>query len=137
VHNNSLANTSVLSRDLASGLINPSSHTCEYLSAEMNKSLKRSHQVFLFYLVRTYAILVSRWGGNAIDVVNPKTTLSTSIAVEKSDSSITSLLNVLCFSTSFIKFSWAMIQTNETLVNELQEIVDVNKRYVFERSFNF
>jgi hypothetical protein len=57
--------------------------------------------------------------------------------VEKSDSSITSLLNVLCFSTSFIKFSWAMIQTNETLVNELQEIVDVNKRYVFERSFNF
>jgi len=42
--------------------------------------------------------------------------------------SVTALLNVLCFSTSFVKSSWAVVQSNPRVVSDLYAVIDVNKR---------
>jgi hypothetical protein len=41
---------------------------------------------------------------------------------------VTAMLNVLCFSTSLLNTSWAIIQSNPKVVSDLYAVIDVNKR---------
>lgn len=129
-----LPNISKLSRDLASGEKNAKSlelshrASTNFMPSDDSDGARREE--FLFCLVRTYAIIVSRWGGNAREIIDLSAATSTVKATEHIESSITPLLNVLCFSTSFLKACWALLQTNQILINDLHELVDVKKRPV-------
>jgi hypothetical protein len=89
---------------------------------------KIQRQELLSCLTRTYAIIVSRWGGYARDIINVPATKPTVKVMERPDYSITPLLNVLCFSTSYLNISWALMQSNDALIGDLRDIVDVKKR---------
>ena len=48
-------------------------------------------------------------------------------SVEKRDPKIIPFLNVLSFSTAFLKTSWAIIQSNPYIKSDLEGSVDVEK----------
>ena len=56
-----------------------------------------------FAVVQAYAILVARWGGDAVDVVKGETR-------KLQDPRVKSILNVLGFSTNFLPVAWSFLQ---------------------------
>jgi ubiquitin-protein ligase E3 C len=92
---------------------------------------------------RTYSTIISRWGGcGKDDLVKrciPDTKKSATSSKGSDDAAgtlepcVTALLNVLCFSTSLLDTTWAIIQSNPKVIADLYSVIDVNKRYVLER----
>jgi len=142
-----LMNTSSIARQLANGKgsMNRTAMTNAVLQTETSKdkevktSTKKSiHEysvLFLLSLCRCYGTIISRWGGDGkVDLVgraqrsldNAKT--GKEYASANTESCVTALLNVLCFSTSFVTSSWAIIQSNPRVVSDLYQVIDVRKR---------
>jgi len=142
-----LMNTSSIARQLANGKgsMNRTAMTNAVLQSETSadKEVKSNtkkpvHEysiLFLLSLCRCYGTIISRWGGDGkIDLVgraqrsldNAKT--GKEYASANTESCVTALLNVLCFSTSFVTSSWAIIQSNPRVVSDLYQVIDVRKR---------
>jgi hypothetical protein len=137
--NNKLSRSNDLRKESSLGDSNSSSYhksekersnvkKSEGMNIETSKINKIQRQELLFSLTRAYAIIVSRWGGYSRDIINTPAIAPSTRVIERPDSSITPLLNVLSFSTSYLKASWAFIQSNELLVNDLREMVDIQRR---------
>ncbi len=143
-------NTSSISREFATGggtMISEKMKRKAGKEQEVKKGKIRkdlNHRL-LFAITRTYAIVISRWGGGGAFRVNgagatkvdrPSTTNGSKTdknhtrgqARDKIEPCIMSVLNVLCFSTPFIKASWVLIQSDPLIVSDLQKLVDPTKR---------
>lgn len=125
-------NTSAVSRDLATGQM---TSNIEASGEKADIKLFRaknveSHVKFAFALTRTYAIIMSRWAGGGRDIIGSSESHSTSKmhALDKADPIITPFLNVLCFSTPFVRTAWALIQSNDSIIADLHDLVDEKKR---------
>ena len=139
----SLVNTSSVSRELATGKRSVATKMKPKTDAVGSNSTKTTYSTaFLFALSRAYSIILARWGGGGgEDIVNRPTTeealrfkkrdSTDSDASRKQDPCTMSLLNVLCFSTPLVKTTWAIIQSNPSVVNDLYAVIDENKRYAF------
>lgn len=140
-----MVNTSSISRQLAHGAVisDQSAKTAVLPSKNEKKKqekgracvAKKSYNVsFLFALCRTYAIILSRWGGGGKDdMVKVATTAvkkpsGSESATSEADLCIQTLLNVLCFSTPVLKTLWAIIQSDARVVADLHTALNVNKR---------
>ena len=128
-------NTSAKSRELAHGTT-ISSETQDNLHTKRVGVIKKMESIneFLFALTRTYAIIVSRWGGGGRDVIGRSSSIARGSegrehATDKTDPCIVPFFNVLCFSTPFVKAAWAVIQSDPSIISNLHELVDVKKRY--------
>ncbi len=137
-----LMNTSSISRQLANGQapINTSvTSVCSSHDAS-NGGTKQPprHEysiIFLLSLCRFYGIVISRWGGHGKEDLVKRgrkskedSKIVKDIAVATAEPCVTALLNVLCFSTSFLTSAWAIIQSNSRVVTDLYDVIDVNKR---------
>jgi hypothetical protein len=105
--------------------------------ALVNNILELTH--FTFDPGRTYGTIISRWGGGGKDdlvkryLPEPKKSVSINASDQAAgtlEPCVTALLNVLCFSTSLLSTSWAIIQSNPKVVSDLYDVIDVNKRLV-------
>eukprot|EP00985_Skeletonema_marinoi_P002204 scaffold893_cov143-Skeletonema_marinoi.AAC.8 len=136
-----LMNTSSLSRQLANGKGSVSrAVTSAVLSSSESDSTKSSatkpkhvYSVsFFFSLCRAYGTIISRWGGNGKeDLVRRVSSKAGELEIEsasaKLEPCVTALLNVLCFSTNILSSSWAIVQSNSSVVSDLYCVIDVNK----------
>mmetsp|Transcript_20160 Transcript_20160/g.43793 ORF Transcript_20160/g.43793 Transcript_20160/m.43793 type:complete len:1384 (-) Transcript_20160:144-4295(-) len=142
-----LMNTSSISRQLANGK-GPINRTVTnaVLSSESTSDTKlkdsnpkRPHHeysvLFLLALCRAYGTIISRWGGNGKEDLVKRAHQSLDNAKSGKEYAsanvepcVTALLNVLCFSTSFVMSSWSIIQSNPRVVSDLYAVIDVNKR---------
>lgn len=129
-----LLNTSDVSRSLAEGSMKPFLDSKEkenitVRGGELNVKL-------LFALSRLYGIVLSRWGGNGgedivrrpISEPTGTPTFNQIVATSKSEPCVLSLLNVLCFSTPFVRTAWALIQSDQPIYNQLHDITDASKK---------
>jgi len=134
-----LMNTSSISRQLATngnGSIRAVTNTVlSSDSANDVSTTKPRHEYsvsFFFALCRAYGTIISRWGGNGKeDLVRRRISSETGETVEyasaKLEPCVAALLNVLSFSTNTLSSSWAIVQSNQTVVSDLYRIIDVNK----------
>ena len=154
-----LMNTSSIARQLANGkgpinraVTNPvlTSQSSDSSDKERKDSKVKAKQpvheysvLFLLSLCRAYGTIISRWGGNGKDDLvgraqrsldNAKT--GKEYATAKAELCVTTLLSVLCFSTSFVTSSWAIIQSNPRVVSDLYQVIDVKKRALPIRTLN-
>lgn len=137
-----LMNTSSLSRQLANGKgsmkISTTSVATSHDATVGGTKLSSQQEysiLFLLSLCRFYGSIISRWGGHGKeDLVRRGRRASEHSKVRKDDAvanvepCVTALLNVLCFSTSFLTTSWAIVQSNPRVVADLYDVIDVNKR---------
>ena len=142
-----LINTSSLSRQLANGKglkdttamnVAPSSPGNSVIDNALHaKRPLRKYEYsvsLLLALCRVYGTIISRWGGNGQEdlVRRAQPSLDPAKRGKEGASSfaepcVTALLNVLCFSTSFVTSSWAIIQSNPRVVSDLYSVIDVSK----------
>eukprot|EP00554_Chaetoceros_debilis_P010606 CAMPEP_0194108264 /NCGR_PEP_ID=MMETSP0150-20130528/8003_1 /TAXON_ID=122233 /ORGANISM="Chaetoceros debilis, Strain MM31A-1" /LENGTH=932 /DNA_ID=CAMNT_0038796929 /DNA_START=1307 /DNA_END=4105 /DNA_ORIENTATION=+ len=131
-----LMNTSTSSMGLASGAMKATERNPRNGVAVSRRGMYFD-QNLMFAVTRTYATILSRWGGNGTDAdFVPNTSASGGSgapnlrkqATDKIDPSMISLLNALCFSTSFIKVSWALIQTDSSISSDLMQLLDKKRR---------
>jgi len=137
-----LMNTSSISRQLANGkgsVTNAMITSQVAFGREINDSnaKKPNHEysvLFLLALVRAYGTILSRWGGNGKEDLVRRARRSIDdakfgkeFASASVEPCVTALLNVLCFSTSVIMSSWAIVQSNPRVVSDLYAVIDVNK----------
>jgi ubiquitin-protein ligase E3 C len=100
--------------------------------------------VLLIALCHVYGIVLARWGGGGgEDIVKGVAAtrrdskgFNQEVATTKADLCTQSLLNVLCFSTSLIRASWGMIQSDSSVVANLYSIIDHSKGTVPVRSLS-
>lgn len=143
-----LMNTSSISRQLANGkgpvnrsMTNAviSSKSTSGMEIKDSSEKKPHHEysvLFLLALCRAYGAIISRWGGNGKEDLVRRAQQSLDIAKKSRkehasanmEPCVTALLNVLCFSTSFVTSSWAIVQSNPRVVSDLYAVIDVNKR---------
>ncbi len=133
-------NTSAASMGLASGAMKANTKATETnprKGAVVSRREINFDQKLMVAVTRTYATILSRWGGNGTDAdFIPNATASGGTgapdlqkqATDKIDPSMISLLNALCFSTSFIKVSWALIQTDPSISSDLTQLLDKKRR---------
>ncbi|KAL3786367.1 hypothetical protein ACHAWO_005304 [Cyclotella atomus] len=152
-----LMNTSSIARQLANGkgsvtrTVTNAVLTSEAESGnkETASSTKREHEysiTFLLSLCRTYSTIISRWGGCGKDDLVKRCIQDTKKSATSSKGSddaagtlepcVTALLNVLCFSTSLLDTTCAIIQSNPKVIADLYSVIDVNKRREPIRSLN-
>lgn len=135
-----LINTSSISRQLANG---KGSVTNSVISSQLDgetndTNAKKPHHeysvLFLLALCRAYGTIISRWGGNGKEdlvrrarrsIDNAKS--GKEFASANVEPCVTALLNVLCFSTSIVTSSWAIVQSNPRVVSDLYAVIDLNK----------
>ena len=138
----SLVNTSSISRQLAHGKDADCSIVIAETLAKKEKAEKRNrgqNQVYTtkaLFACRTYACVISRWGGNGNDDIvgraparskKNSTQASYSEAVDKPDPIVQSLLNTLSFSTPVVKTLWALIQSDSDIVSDLYALMNEEK----------
>ena len=130
-----LLDTSSKSRQLAEGLSNPALSPNCLKEKESNTTIKKAYKTTLFFaLCRVYSVILSRWGGGGkIDLVKraipSKNDLSSKTnATSTADPFILSLLNVLSFSTSCLKTSWVLLQSDSTVISDLNSLLDEKNR---------
>ena len=95
----------------------------------------------MFLSGRTYGTIVSRWGGSGKEdiikrAVSSRTENAKSgreYASANLEPFVTALLSVLCFSTTIVTSSWAIVQSNPRVVSDLYAVIDINKRYALFR----
>jgi ubiquitin-protein ligase E3 C len=98
----------------------------------------------LIALCHVYGIVLARWGGGGgEDIVKGVAAtrrdskgFNQEVATTKADLCTQSLLNVLCFSTSVIRASWGVIQSDSAVVANLYSIIDPSKGNVPVRSLS-
>jgi hypothetical protein len=124
--------TTSVSRQLAKGSVKTTSDSSK---EKVNIKQESNFNTNYFYAIsRLYAVLLSRWGGTGGEdivkrVVSKSSSKSNQVAaMSKPEPCVLSLLNVLCFSTVYVKTAWSLIQSNSSLSNELLEMTDVRKR---------
>lgn len=131
----SLSNISSLSRKMAGRQDFPNS--TQQLTYSSSKSFSFDPSMY-FALCRAYGIILARWGGGGRDdIVRRKTSEEALLGREsqdkafaatlKADPCTLSVLNVLCFSTSIVRTSWAQTQSNPEVVKALYSIIDSGK----------
>jgi ubiquitin-protein ligase E3 C len=130
-----LRNTSSISRKLASGSDKP----VVSISVEDTKSTNRQFDSAMYFsLCRAYGIVLARWGGGGRDDIIGNVTAEEAlrykdsedkkgIATLTADPATISLLNILCFSTTVVRTSWAQTQSNRDIVRALHAVVDDSK----------
>jgi hypothetical protein len=147
-----LMNTSSISRKLAhgKGAHDRSVTNAVLANIEVNENVHGMTSIpvkakyspeFLFALFRAYGTILARWGGGGRDeiikhaaVEDPlrfsETEDRKSNATFKADPCALSLLNVLCFSTSMVRTTWALTQSYQEAVTDLYAVIDSERRYV-------
>lgn len=134
-----LVNTSSLSRRLADGTTSKTIASYEEIIS-VPTSFERApfDPVMYFALCRAYGIVLARWGGGGRDdIVGRKTTEDALqykesrdkqyVATLTADPCTLSLLNVLSFSTTIVRTSWAQTQSNPGVVKGMYRIIDASK----------
>jgi len=109
-----------VSRDLAKGQMKSINKVSGDKTGTKSPRAKNidAHVKFTFALTRTYAIIMSRWEGGGYDIIGSSESHSTNKThMDKADPFVTPFLNVLCFSTPFIRTAWP-----------LHDLVDAKKR---------
>jgi len=101
------------------------------------KKTQKPYTPTLFYaLCRVYAVILSRWGGGGKNDMVKRATIPSnnnveseqSVATSKADPFVLSLLNVLSFSTSSLRTSWVLLQSDKSVASDLNSLLDANKR---------
>jgi len=126
-----LLDTSSTSRRLAEGVVNPASIPSNQKETQLNSNQPYAPSLFLA-LCRAYSVILSRWGGGGKDDMVKrsitKNDFESQYATSTADPFVLSLLNVLTFSTSTLTTSWVLIQSEMTVVSDLNLLLDANKR---------
>jgi ubiquitin-protein ligase E3 C len=124
-----LMNTSSISRQLANGKGSVTNAVLSSQGANHEYSV-----LFLLALCRVYGTIISRWGGNGKEDLVRRARRSIDcakfgkeFASANIEPCVTALLNVLCFSTSVVMSSWAIVQSNARVVSDLYAVIDVSK----------
>jgi ubiquitin-protein ligase E3 C len=131
----SLMNTSTMSKKLAGGLHETVGSTLVIAKTVDNQNhsvstAKRAtyYPDLLVALCRTYGIVLARWGGGGQDDfvrrTREKKTEDKDVASPQTEACALSLLNVLCFSTSIIKATWGIIQSDPIVASDVHSIID-------------
>jgi hypothetical protein len=122
-------NTSQVSRDLAKGSVATTTTSKDH---NFQTSSCANIDVNLFFaLTHLYSIILSRWGGSGSENIIKRQPSTTSVlskqATSKPETCVLSILNVMCFSTQYVKTAWSLIQSNKSISDELQSITDTKK----------
>lgn len=136
-----LMNTSSISRQLANGtgpanrFVTNAVLTSDEYSNRRAKQISEYSVSFLLSLCRVYGTIIARWGGHGKEDLVKRPRMSNDTvkagkvdAVACAEPCVTALLNVLCFSTSFLTSAWAIIQSYQRVVTDLYDVIDVCKR---------
>ena len=128
-----LQDTSSLSRQFAEG-----KQIDELKKAPTKEQLR--HNVYttdlLFALTQTYSIILARWGGEGNDDIVAMASgeqrvsvkgRSESKAASTQENWVKSILNVLCFSTPMVRITWGLIQSDETIVQDMHHLIEPNR----------
>jgi ubiquitin-protein ligase E3 C len=88
----------------------------------------------LLSLCRVYAIVLARWNGIGHDDIvagtrweDPRNEDRKARATSKADPLTHMLLNVLCFSTTVIRTTWALTQSDPNVISDLYSVIDEKK----------
>lgn len=134
-----LMNTSAMSKKLANG---SDKHIITEPETPISSasSFKRAHfdPAMYFAICRAYGIVLARWGGGGRDDIVGRRTSEDALRYKESqnrkaiatlaaDPCTISLRNVLSFSTSIVRTTWAQIQSNADIVRSLYSIIDESK----------
>lgn len=141
-HTNILVNTSSMARDLANG-----THNLKESKKKMPIVARTADahytQLFFYSLAQTFAVIISRWTGisSVVNVIfnsqRPKyEQVTLDDMVDKIDPVILSIMNTLCFSLPIVKFLWAKIQSEPSLLAEVTDIADAAKNSLPVRSIS-
>jgi ubiquitin-protein ligase E3 C len=140
-----LQDTSSLSRQLAEGKQVVSLNACVESVSSRQKDAYSSD--LLFALIQTYSILIARWGGEGHDDIVTGTFANgkrRATGNGRSDATVTltqeawikSFLNVLCFSTPIVQVAWGIIQSDETVIKDIYDVIDADRNTKPIRSVN-
>jgi ubiquitin-protein ligase E3 C len=131
---NPLPNTSDNAKRLAKG---PESTAALSSSLSSSSPINTGSSLELFLaIVRTYAVIVSRWSGDgSINILRNSSSNSssgkTTTTRPQPEQSVQSLLNVIGFSTKFLQMAWTLLQND--LADQVRAIHD-NKKHGKDRS---
>lgn len=146
-----LMNTSSISRKLAHGkgphdrnVINAILANNEIAESKPAPARAKYSPEFLFALCRAYGTILARWGGGGRDDIVKHTSSEDPLrfketedkrseATPKAESCSLALLNVLCFSTSMVRTTWALTQSHEETIADLYSLIDNERRYVRQK----
>jgi ubiquitin-protein ligase E3 C len=129
-----LEDTSALSRHLAEGK-KAEAENQSAVSKEMRRTDAYSTNLLLS-LVQTYAILIARWGGEGhVNILSTESGKGRSSGKPHSENKVSvsqepwvkSILNVLCFSTLFVQVTWGLIQSDEAIVKDIYDLLEVDR----------
>ena len=117
-----LVNSSDISAKLAKGeakCSEPSIVSLASRRADFSPSL-------LFSLCRVYSVVLARWGGGGGGDITSKMTDEKlrKVALTKAEAFTMSLLNALCFSTSALRATWGVIQSDRAIKQAVERMVD-------------
>jgi ubiquitin-protein ligase E3 C len=102
-----LPNTSDNAKQLAKGPVNSTASS----SPSTSSGSSCAREVFLA-VVRTYAVIVSRWSGDgSIDILKNNNN-GGKTTKPQSEPAVKSLMNVIGFSTKFLPMAWTLLQTD-------------------------
>lgn len=128
-----LIDASAVSRQLAQG--ERSAAAAETPSKKTEARVAYTKDLLLS-LCRVYGIILARWGGGGgEDIIGTSGRLyrkdlsgtRQEIATSTPDISTQSLLNTLIFSTSLIRTSWALAQSDQSIMSDVSSIIDPHK----------
>ena len=136
-----LINTSSVSRTLAeSGFKGNNGSKISHTANEKSIVSRQSYTPeLLIALCRLYGIILARWGGGGKeDLIKRDGPImkkddkgaKQEIATGTPDPCTQTLLNVLCFSTSFVRASWGLIQSDSVVVSDLYALIDPQKGHI-------
>ena len=100
-------------------------------------SMKNDFDInFPFALTRTYATIISRWGGSGHHVImgcnfqnenSEDYKHSCKFVLEKRDPIIIPFLNVLSFSTIFLRAAWTLVQSDPQIKKEVEALLEFKR----------
>jgi hypothetical protein len=140
-----LIDASSVSRKLAMGGSNKSSSSSKRMLSTSESSLNEEGPRIsytpdlLITLCQVYGIVLARWGGGGGEDIVKRVQSSgplikkdgkgvkQGIATSTADISTQTLLNVLCFSTSVLRVSWGLIQSDSEVVTNIYSLIDPSK----------
>eukprot|EP00934_Nitzschia_sp_Nitz4_P006977 Nitzschia sp. Nitz4//scaffold196_size54656//16609//20632//NITZ4_006637-RA/size54656-snap-gene-0.31-mRNA-1//-1//CDS//3329540420//6967//frame0 len=137
-----LMNTSAVSQQLAKGDATIKVPDTPTSKAKVRHGYSSS---LLIALCKVAGVLLARWGGGgATDIVSGKPLArgdskqgnKAEIASSSADPITQSLLNVLVFSTTFIRAAWGILQSDSSVMANVQTLVDPQKGRIPIRAYS-